>query len=126
MRGFYRIEKRVFRDRGDDTVTPESLGAVVLHIGRNYVLLHVADHSRMRGLGEHVAGSWRELKNALTDAQRRRVFRKRVRRSVSDEDGTRLEEIIVPMEDTETADVVLSDWLPPHKFLGDPDPEPVP
>lgn len=128
MRAFYRVPKSVFRDQGEDTVRPSDLGAVVLHTSQQDVFLHVADKTeRLNALGALVAESWPALKAALTVSQRRGIFRKRVQRKVRDESGNLVtREVNVRMADVDPSDVAVQEWLPPHKWLGDPEPEPVP
>lgn len=115
MRGFYRVE------------TPALLwGGVVLAVIGPYAYIHVPIDSTMPESAERLGGTWREFKAKLTPAQRRKIFRKLVRRTVT-EDGKRVFRVVwVKMQDTEASDVTLAEWIPPHKFLGDPEPEPVP
>lgn len=127
---FYRIPKTVLRDRGENTVTPSTFDSVVLYVGTQWVYMHgnPSPDARKR-LAKHgaekIADTWRELKGKLSTAQRKRVFRKTVRRSITDDSGTSVRDVQVSMDDVEAGDVVLQEFIVPHKFLGEPDPAPV-
>ena len=139
MRAFYRIKKTYFRDRGEATVTPENLGAVMLLESGGWTYVYASDAKLMPRKAEMLAGTWEGLKDALTPAQGRRVFRKVVKRMVT-EDGETVQRMVrVRMDDTDPSDTVrvcrdgldvwvespapddqvLDEWLTPHQILGD-------
>ncbi len=128
---FYRIPKTVFRARGNQAITPSMLDSVILHIGSQWIYLHgrlSSDAKKRLSLhgAEKIADSWRELKNVLSATQRSKIFHVRVRRSEIIDGRTEIVESAIPRDEKLPTDEVLSDWLVPHVFLGDPEPERVP
>ena len=107
-RGFYRVPASVFADAGEDTKTPADFGCIVLatHTTNFYLHSHINPNEALEEAGGVLLDNWPALKAAVSAPVRNKIFHKRVRREV-------------------TIDGETVTW-PPHKFLGDPDPEPVP
>ncbi len=129
MRGFYSVAASVFAENGEDTKAHASFGCIVLAAHAQNVYLHSATNPNealeAEG-GTLLADDWAALKSALTTPVKNKVFHKRVRRTETVE-GEQVEHtLMVPRAPAKAGDIVERDWLPAHKFLGDPDPEPVP
>ena len=124
-RGFYSVPVSVFADAGEDTKTPASFGGIVLATHATNLFLHSADNPNeaLDAAGGVLLGeTWLELKAALTVPVRNKVFRTLVEREV----GPITVTLFIPRVAVQPGDVVVSEWLPPHAFLGDPEPQPVP
>ena len=128
-RGFYSVPASVFADE----VTPADFGCIVLaeHATKFYLHSHINPNPELEEAGGTLlADDWPALKAALTVAARNKIFRTLVQREMPDPDnpgGTTLTvTLFLPRVAVRPGDVVVTEWLPPHKFLGDPDPDPVP
>ena len=120
---FYRIPPNAFRARGARTLDAGSLDGVELHTTGAWVYLHAAPtpqkEAQLLAEGAELIGeTWTELKASLTSAQRGKIFAMEVQR------GGVIH--FIRRGSKKAGDVVLSDWLPPHVFHGEPDPDPVP
>ena len=125
-RGFYSVAASVFADAGEDTLTPASFGCIVLteHATRFFLHSHINPNAALEAAGGVLeADDWPGLKAALTVAARNKIFRTLVERDTGP-DGTVT--LFIPRVAVLPTDTVLSEWLPPHKFLGDDEPAPVP
>ena len=131
-RGFYSVAASVFAEKGEDTKTPAQFGCIVLATHATKLYLHSAENPNEAleaAGGVLLADDWPVLKAALTVAVRDKVFRTLVQREVADPGtpaGTITVTLFIPRVAVQPGDVVVSEWMPPHKFLGDPDPVPVP
>ena len=128
-RGFYSIPTSVFADAGEDTKTPGDFGCIVLatHAQKFYLHSHIKPNEALEEAGGTLlADDWAGLKAALLTPAKNKIFHKLVKREVTVEGEKRTITIMVPRSAGKAGDVVEADWLPPHSFLGDPEPEPVP
>ena len=124
-RGFYSVAASVFAENGEETLTPATFGCIVLatHAQKFYLHSHINPNEALEEAGGTLlADDWAGLKAALTVPVRDKVFRTLVQREV----GPITVTLFIPRVAVQLGDVVVSEWLPPHKFLGDPEPEPVP
>lgn len=125
MRGLYSVAASVFADRGEDTKTPADFGCIVLAVRGATQYLHSASNPNTAledAGGTLIADDWAGFKRASTASVNDAVFRTRVERQVEG----RTVELFIPRRAVKQDDTSVAEWLPPHKFLGDPDPDPVP
>lgn len=131
-RGFYSVAASVFAENGEDTLTPATFGCIVLaeHATKFYLHSHINPNEALEEAGGTLlADDWPGLKGALTVAARNKIFRTLVQREIPNPDNPAAPitvTLFIPRVAVRPGDVVVSEWLPPHKFLGDPEPVPVP
>ena len=127
-RGFYSVAASVFAENGEDTLTPASFGCILLaeHATRFYLHSHINPNAELEEVGVLIADEWPGLKIALTTAASAKIFRTLVEREVATPDGTITVTLFIPEQAVQPGDTVLESGLPPHKFLGDDEPVPVP
>lgn len=124
-RGFYSVATSVFAENGEDTKTPSDFRSVVLatHGTDSYLHSAVNPNEPLEAAGGTlIAADWPALKAALAMPVKDKVFRTLVER----EAGPLTLTLFLPRVAVLPTDVVVTEWMPPHKFLGDPDPMPVP
>lgn len=120
-RSFYSAAASLF---GEEEAPADFECIVLAEHGANLFL-----HSAMRPNVELAAAggvllgaTWPEMKAAVAVPVRKKVFRVLAERDVGPVTVT----LFIPEQAVKPGDTVLASGLPPHKFLGDPDPEPRP